>query len=255
MSLEDQKIIGIIPASGRATRLGPLPCSKEIFPLGMIYDEKLKKDVPQVLSHHLLKAYQKGQILDAFFLIRHDKWDIPKYFAQYPLAGMNLAYIIIDRSPSVTFTIDQVFPFAKDHVVALGFPDILFEPLDAFNQMRLKQQQTAADVVLGLFPIEKKEKWDMVEIENSKISGIVIKPGKTNLKYGWTLALWNSRFSEYLHEFVKVFDFDRSEGELYPGMVFQSAINSGKFQFDYVLFEDGWCRDLGTPEDLKLGFQ
>ena len=29
-----REIIGVIPAAGRATRLGPLPCSKELFPVG-----------------------------------------------------------------------------------------------------------------------------------------------------------------------------------------------------------------------------
>jgi len=29
-----EEVVGIIPASGRATRIAPLPCSKELYPVG-----------------------------------------------------------------------------------------------------------------------------------------------------------------------------------------------------------------------------
>ncbi len=30
-----REIIGLIPAAGQATRLAPLPCSKELYPIGL----------------------------------------------------------------------------------------------------------------------------------------------------------------------------------------------------------------------------
>ena len=46
--------------------------------------------------------------------------------------------------------------------MALGFPDILFEPDDAFRQLLAYQAAKETDVVLGLFPCDQPQKADMV---------------------------------------------------------------------------------------------
>jgi len=30
-----QNVVGLVPATGRATRITPLPCSKELYPIGL----------------------------------------------------------------------------------------------------------------------------------------------------------------------------------------------------------------------------
>ena len=51
-------IVGLIPAAGRGKRIAPLPCSKELYPIGFRPDEH--GDLrPEVASAHLLDKFRR----------------------------------------------------------------------------------------------------------------------------------------------------------------------------------------------------
>ena len=59
----------LIPAGGVASRLGPLPCSKEIFPLtGQIIHNDVK-----VFCENLIEYYSVASINNIHFIIRNGK--------------------------------------------------------------------------------------------------------------------------------------------------------------------------------------
>ncbi|WP_233744930.1 hypothetical protein [Leptodesmis sichuanensis] len=60
------EVIGLIPCAGQATRLAPLPLSKELYPVGLrsLPDGKLR---PKVVSHYLLEKMRLAGIRKAFF--------------------------------------------------------------------------------------------------------------------------------------------------------------------------------------------
>jgi len=90
----------------------------------------------------------------------------------------------------------------------------------------------------------------MVEInDNGEIKALHIKPDKTNLIYTWQIAVWTPVFSEFMHNYLIKRKHDASRGELYVGDVIQAALHE-KFNIDTVLFENGSCLDIGTPDDL-----
>ena len=61
--------------------------------------------------------------------------------------------------------------------MALGFPDILFQPNDAYVKVLERLEANNADVVLGLFPTDKPQKAGMVDFDDSgKVRSIVEKP-------------------------------------------------------------------------------
>lgn len=70
-----QEVIGLLPAGGQATRISPLPCSKELYPIGFRpqADGSLR---PKVVSHYLLEKMRLAGIRKAFFLLRPGKRDI-----------------------------------------------------------------------------------------------------------------------------------------------------------------------------------
>jgi len=74
-----QKIVGLIPAAGKAERLAPLPCSKEIYPLGLHGPQKKKDFRIRVVSEHLLESMQLAGIAKVFIILRKGKWDILQY--------------------------------------------------------------------------------------------------------------------------------------------------------------------------------
>ncbi|HLR31982.1 MAG TPA: hypothetical protein VK074_05795, partial [Fodinibius sp.] len=172
---------------------------------------------------------------------------------------------------SVPSTIDKAYPFVKNGTIVLGFPDILFQPADAFSTLLYKQQFTGADLVLGLFRAVNPEKVDMVEFnDKGAIKDIIVKPDHTILTYTWIIAVWTSRFTDYMHRYLAQYnktlvqnkkskggERESAEihrelditGELFIGKVFRDAIQSG-LQTSYVIFEKGSFLDIGTPDDL-----
>jgi glucose-1-phosphate thymidylyltransferase len=246
------KVVGLFPAGGKGKRISPLPCSKEIFPLGFLPQGSSGDRRPKVAGHYLLEKMLLAGAESAYILLRRGKWDIPQYFADGSMLGMPLAYVTVESSRGVPFTLDLAYPFVRDADVLFGFPDILFQPEDAFAQLLNRMSETGAELVLGLFPAHQAHKVDMVELDSKgRITTIVIKPERTNLLYTWLIAAWKPAFTRFLHEFVTKHSSstESSEHELYFGHVITAAI-ADAVPMEKVIFEDGWYLDIGTPEDL-----
>ena len=256
----DLEVIGLIPAGGIASRLAPIPCSKEIYPIGFGPRCKDGDPHPKVVCHYLLEKLRLAGISQAYIVLRSGKWDIPAYFGDGKILNMNLAYLMMDLPFGVPYTLDSAYPFVKDVIVAIGMPDIIFQPDDAFVRLLVRQAETKADVVLAVFPTDRPEKWDMLDLdEHGRIKQFVIKPPKTHLRYTWVVAVWTPVFTNFMHEYLT--DYQEIEvqnnaagnllqqKELYLGDVFQAAIHN-EMQIDTVLFHQGNCLDVGTPKDM-----
>ncbi|BAZ15104.1 glucose-1-phosphate thymidylyltransferase [Calothrix sp. NIES-4071] len=250
-------IIGLLPAGGQATRISPLPLSKELYPVGFQNNDSDKLR-PKVVSHYLLEKMQLAGIETAYFILRPGKWDIPAYFGDGSMVSMNLGYLMMGLPHGVPFTLDQAYPFVQDAIIALGFPDILFKPIDAFKRILARQATTGADVVLGLFPTEQPQKAGMVDFDDTgKVKLIVEKPQQSNLRYMWAIAVWAPTFTEFLHQYVsnlKQTNDLSNLPELPIGNVIQASIEQGT-RVECEVFEDGSYLDIGTPSDLMLAVQ
>ncbi len=255
-----QDLIGLVPAGGQATRIGPIPCSKEIFPIGFVPTQANSELRPKAVSHYLLERIQRAGADRAYFILRSGKWDIPAYFGNGDLVGIHLGYLTIESTPGVPYTIDQAYPFVKRFRVAMGFPDIIFYPEDAFVHLVNQQEKSNADIVLGLFPAAQSHKVDMIALDHDyRVSKILIKPSRTDLVYTWLIAVWSPRFTYFLHQHMSNFDrinttdgavaISSQSNELFMGNVIQAAINKG-LTVDKVIFSDGSYVDIGTGEDM-----
>lgn len=250
-------VIGLIPAAGIASRLAPLPCSKEIYPIGFRAIDGGRSLSPKVVSHYLLEKMRLADITKAFIILRDGKWDIPAYLGNGKMLDMNLAYLMMDLPYGVPYTLDQAYPFVQDSIIALGFPDMIFQPEDAFVRLLDKQKNSDADIVLGLFPAPQPHKTDMVELDdNGHIRSIQIKSSQTHLQYAWEIAVWNPSFTKFMHNYVlsqrrlfEQYSGNEHKRELFVGDVIQAAINND-MKIDTVLFKDGDSLDIGTIDDL-----
>lgn len=249
--------VGIVPCGGKATRLGHLPCSKELLPIN--FNTKNAKII-SVVSEYLLHYYTVANIQQIFMIISPGKWDIPAYYGTGSKFSAKLGYLIVDIPFGVPFTINQAYPFVKNSLVALGFPDIIMEPNHVFKKLIDLAKNTEADIILGLFPVTKPNKWDMIEFDTKQnIKSIVIKENRTDLSYGWSVAVWKPAFTEFLNHYLTQILKENTEGkiqtsnglrELYIGDVIQAAKMNG-LKLSYEIFEQGHCIDIGTPEDLQ----
>ena len=247
---EVQQVIGVVPMAGRAVRLAGLPCSKEIYPVGARTANADQH--PRVVCEHLLGKMHTAGVSTIYVILRDGKWDIPAYLGDGSAAGLQLAYLMMGLPYGTPYSIDQAFPFVRQAIVALGFPDMIFGPEDVFATLLEHQQSSDADVVLGLFPADRPEKVDMVELDDDgKVRQIIIKPRHTELHDTWGVAVWAPTFTDFMHRFLALHQKTAAgKAELFIGDVVQAAIQNGLRVHGIQVSEQPYL-DIGTWDDLR----
>jgi len=254
------EIIGLIPAGGLATRLSPLPFSKELFPLGFHNVGPEKEPRPKPVMQYLMDSYKCAGIKKVYIILRKGKWDIPEYYGDGSLVGLDIGYLIMNLPYGVPFTLNQAYPFIKDNIIAVGFPDILFKPENAYKQLVDKLISSETDITIGLFTPRDPAKVDMVRVEpDGTIREIQIKPDRTDLIYSWIIAVWKPVFTEFMHAFInkKIDEQQNMIGktihipEIHLGHVIQEFLSEGN-EVSSIFFKDGHFTDIGNLEDLSF---
>lgn len=257
------EVVAVLPAAGRSLRLTPLPCSKEILPVGLRDMVGLQGPRVRVVSHYLLECLQKAGIRKGFIVIRQGKWDIPAYWEDGDMLGMNLAYLVIGGSNGPPDTIDRAYPFVKDKIVAFGFPDIILRPKDVFARLLDRLDCSRGDVVLALFPAHDAKAMDMIDIDAAlRVRAIHLKPRTSRLQYAWLCAVWTPVFTAFLHQFlrgVKRGEKDGvvgnrridAQGDIPVGLVLKEAVKA-KLKVEGVTFPSGRYIDIGTPHAISM---
>ena len=240
--------------AGRATRLGHLPGSKELLPVGFraLPDGTFQ---PKVVSHYLLETFRNADIHKVVMVLRQGKWDIPAYYRDGGAFGLDIAYTLAKLPWGVPYTLDSAYSFVKNAHVALGFPDIVYEPPEVFRRLRERLSDTGADVVLGLFPATAPERSDMVAVDaDGRVRDIRVKPLETDLTLSWGLALWTPRFTEFLHAHLERLALTGDALEVQLGPIFLAAQGAG-LNVQTHAFETGTFLDIGTHEGLRLALK
>jgi len=250
------EVVGLIPCGGIASRLAPLPCSKEILPVGL---SKTADGMPRpkVVSHYLLEKFREGGVRKAFLILRKGKWDIPEYYGDGTTVGMDLGYLIAALPYGPPYTLDQAYRFVRGTRVAFGFPDILFSPQDAFRKALQRLALSRSDIVLGLYRVSDYRLSDMIAVDREgRVREIVLRPCATELKLGWVFAVWTPIFTEFMHDYLTVprtaaqLPGTALPTELTMGHVIQAAICDG-IVAKSIIFHRQKFLDIGTPEGLR----
>lgn len=247
------ELVGLIPAAGRARRLGSLPSSKEVLPIG--FRDTPAGRLPRVACDCLLELLHVAGAARAFVVLREDKEDVARYLGAGERCGVPIEYVRMAESASLPASLDRAYSFVRDARVALGFPDVQLEPADALARVAARQAESGADLVLGLFPAPRPESTDMVELDaGGRVVRIEVRPRATSLRLCWVLAVFGPAFTEHLHAFVaeareRHAAGEAGQGELQIGAVVASAVECGLVVHG-VEIEGGRFRDIGTPEDL-----
>ena len=203
-------------------------------------------------------------------VIDQEKVDIPRYFADRAHRPARrdgadgpraLAFVPVHRSPSVPHSLAAALPFLGGSPVALGFPDVLFTPGDAFVRIERHRLRSGAALVLGLFPAPDPTTTDMVEVAgDGRVVRIETRPRRSSLALNWLIAVWDRRFTAWLAgrmagtasaeatgEPNAETAVHHGAGELQLGALFAEALTDG-LSIEGVSFPDGAYLDVGTPE-------
>lgn len=256
MAPDDQNIensgpsayVGVIPAAGLGSRLPDRELSKEMLPVG---------SSRRPVIGHLLDAMHVAGVDDIMVVMHEGKSDLFDYLASPDWQHLCLRTRKTAGTSGVPESAALGLENDQERNVAFGFPDILFEPGDAFTRLMEKLESENADVVLGLFPTKKPAKSDMVDTDKAgNVIGIEIKPKETLLDLTWIIAVWKPAFTVFLanltqHDSDKLNGVVENASEDHLGQVFQLAITNDMAVVS-VAFEGGCSLDIGTPDDLVL---
>jgi glucose-1-phosphate thymidylyltransferase len=237
--------------------LAPIPCSKELLPVGLGTLPGIEGVRVRVVSSYLLEQLREAGVRKCYVVIREGKWDIPAYWNDGNRVEMDLAYLVIENSSGPPDTVDRAYVFVKDKIVAFGFPDILLRPAAGiFNKLLARLDRHSADVVLGLFPAHDSKTMDMVDVDaRGRVRDILLKPRRTRLKYGWLCAVWTPRFTAFLHQFMQSPRLKAGllgnrridpQGDIPVGAVLRAAVRAN-LKIEGEIFPRGRYTDIGTP--------
>ena len=160
MSAVPVRVVGVVPAAGRATRLQPLRGSKELLPVA-----------GRPVVEHLLERLERGGADQIRIVTRPEKRDVVEY-AQ----GRGLT-CIMGAPPTVGASLGLgLAGLAPEDIVLFGFPDSLWEPLDGFARLR-HAVEGGAEVALGIFATADPERSDVVVLDGSgtRVESIHVK--------------------------------------------------------------------------------
>lgn len=246
------QVVGLIPAAGQAKRLGSLPGSKELFPVGFhtVVVKGRSQLRPKVVSHYLLEAMARGGAAHVYIILSKEKIDILRYYGDGSEFGVSIAYLVIDHLGGMPYTLNQARPWLDGETVLFGMPDTVFSPPDVFVRLLKSHASAQNDLTIGLFPTDKPHRFGMVEVgSDNRVLHVIDKPAQTDLKFMWGIACWSPRFTSFMDEYLRQTP-PRADREVVLGDVFQAAVNAG-LAVRAHRFEDGEYIDIGTPEDLQ----
>jgi len=244
------ELIGLIPAAGSGTRISPLPGSKELFPIGFQKNRfgdgfQLR---PKVISQYLIDSMFQAGVQKIFMVLGRGKTDIMYYFSRNKDYGNKIAYLLDDEVCGMPCTMDVAWPWIKRNTVLFGMSDTIFTPTNAFSLLLSQHRSKKADLTLGIFPTDHPEKLCPVKLDQAdRVLTMTDKPTNSEIKNTWGCGVWDSKFSEFMHKYVK--SSSSNGGETILADVFMAAIEKGLSIFG-LFFVDGEYIDIGTPDDL-----
>ena len=199
------KLIGIIPAAGRGTRLLPFRYPKELFPLA--YDDpSAPPDAAvrlRVVCQDALDCLAMAGIAQAYVIISDQKFEVMRFLSNGQEYGVELAYLHQRDVNGLPFAADCAYPWVRESICVLLLPDTLVEPSDAVRQAVTYLNQQSADVVLGIFPTDRPGDLCPVEFdEQGRVQGLYDKDASRGIMNTWGFVIWSPSFTEHLHAFL-----------------------------------------------------
>jgi hypothetical protein len=91
-----REVVGLIPAAGQASRLSPLPCSKELYPVGFGIENREQRVYPKVVCQYLLEKMRLAGISKAYIIQREGKWEDCSAYAAFNVARDQVTVTFVD---------------------------------------------------------------------------------------------------------------------------------------------------------------
>lgn len=245
------KLVGILPAAGRGSRLGAIPCSKEIMPLGFrsqpLQENEVWHSVTTIEAH--LQAFKVAGVDRVSIIIGDSKFDIMRYLGNGSQYDLPIAYFYQEQLRGMPFALNLPYAWLEDATVLFSMPDTLITPTNIMAGIVKHHNLCQADITLGLFPTNTPHKFGMVKLNNDgKITDFIDKPVQTDLKYMWGYAVWSPRFTKFMYNHL--YQLPQEAPELVLSDVFLAALHQG-LHIQSFISEESYYHDIGTPKSFQ----
>ncbi len=214
------RVVGVVPAAGRATRLQPIPCSKETLVVG-----------GRPVMEYALERIGAADPSEVRVVTRAEKRDVVE------LAERLGARVLLAEPATLAASIlAGLAGLDREDVALVALPDTLWEPLDGFRRM-LERLDEGVDVVLGVFPSAEPERSDVVSLdERGDVTEVAVKPpvARSHLVWGCVAARVGT---------LRALDAHREPGHLFDTLAREGRVGAVCFPAQFV--------DIGTRESLR----
>jgi glucose-1-phosphate thymidylyltransferase len=235
--------VGVIPAAGLASRLGPLGYPKELLPITYVAAEggHLR---PMPVIEASFRQLRTAGVERALVITSDRKPELMQYLGNGGGLGLDLAYLQQARAEGLASAVALSLPWTRGANACLLLPDTIVRPEHALRDVCALFESQNADLVLGVLPTDKPKELGPVRFDASRrVIEVQDKPAETDLRNSWSMAVWGPAFGELLEGAVK-----RNPGQSL-GAVFQQAIEA-RLDVQAMWFADGAFYDVGTPKGL-----
>jgi glucose-1-phosphate thymidylyltransferase len=236
--------IGIIPAAGIASRLGPLGYPKELLPIAYVADESGGALRPMPVIEASFRQLRAAGVGRCAVITSDRKTELVRYVGGGGAIGLDVAFLLQSRPDGLAAAVALAAPWTEGCNACLLLPDTIVRPADALKQVRAVFETAQADLVLGVFPTARPQELGPVRFDSDmRVSEVLDKPEATDLENTWAMAMWGPRFTALLQAKISGGD-TRTLGDIFNG-----AVGAG-LKVMAVWFPQGQFHDVGTPRGL-----
>ncbi|MGH9481454.1 MAG: sugar phosphate nucleotidyltransferase [Terriglobales bacterium] len=229
-------MLGIVPAAGRASRLQPLPGSKELLPLGWEHAAAGDGGRLRVVSDHILDRMRLAGAERICLVVAPEKADLLRFYGASDHAGQFL-FVVQPRPAGLCDAVFRAAPCARpDEAVLIGLPDTVWYPRAAYARSLDKPAH------LITFPVAHPEEFDAVVAgAGDRVARVEVKqPGPPARRVWGAMHFAGSEFHA-----LCAFWRQRGQRDQYLGDLLNAWIASGR----EVTFD---CQgthywDIGSP--------
>jgi dTDP-glucose pyrophosphorylase len=159
--LSKPRLVGVIPAAGYATRLQPIECSKEVYPVG-----------GKPVMDYAVERLRRAGCSELRVVTRPEKRDVIENARRH-------GAIVVEGYPQSLaesyFT--GLTELDDNDVVLLDFPDAIWQPLDGLARVVEFLHEGGWDVALGLLLSPEPRRQEPVTFDESgRVARIDFKP-------------------------------------------------------------------------------
>lgn len=243
-------VVGVLPAAGRGSRLGAIPSSKEIMPLGFGHapDTRIGWQPLTTIERHLA-GFRAAGVQKVVIVLGPGKSDIMEYLRGGEQHGLSITYAFQERPRGMPFALDLARPWSAEAQTVFAMPDTLIEPYNAISRLTRHHRASGADVSLGLFETDNPAKYGMVDVDDQgRARAFVDKPKATTLRWMWGLAVWSPEFASFMGDMLG--QVPPESAEVVLSDVFDAAMRAG-LRIDGVRLNRCRYNDIGTPEEFQ----